>query len=95
MREEGRQVNYAYFKAFNQMLNNLDLLEVAVATATEAAAPHTAVTMDQVQAAARKYPQVVCMRVCVCVHLCMRACVNVVFLWLQQTCRLVLCLPNR
>lgn len=61
MRGEGRRVSYAYFKAFNQMLNNLDLLEEAVATATEAAAPHTAVTMEQVQAAARKYPQVVCM----------------------------------
>ena len=61
MRGEGRQVSYAYFKAFNQMLNNLDLLEEAVAMATESAAPHTAVTMDQVQTAARKYPQVRCM----------------------------------
>lgn len=70
IRGEGRQVNYAYFKAFNQMLNNLDLLEEAVATATEAAAPHTAVTMDQVQAAARKYPQVMCVCACVCVCEC-------------------------
>ena len=58
MQGEGRQVSYAYFKAFNQMLNNLNLLEEAVAMATEAAAPHTAVTLEQVQAAARKYPQV-------------------------------------
>ena len=56
MRGEGRRVNYAYFKAFNQLLNNVDLLEEVMTTATESA--DTPVTMEQVQMAAQRYPQV-------------------------------------
>ena len=56
MRGEGRRVNYAYFKAFNQLLNNVDLLEEVMTAATESA--DTPVTMEQVQMAAQRYPQV-------------------------------------
>jgi solute carrier family 25 aspartate/glutamate transporter 12/13 len=56
MRGEGRRVNYAYFKAFNQLLNNVDLLEQIMTAATENG--ETPVTMEQVQMAAVPYPQV-------------------------------------
>ena len=57
MRGEGRRINYAYFKAFNQLLNNLELMEKAFTMATHSNSA-MAITMDQLQASAQQFPQV-------------------------------------
>jgi solute carrier family 25 aspartate/glutamate transporter 12/13 len=65
----GRKVSYPYFKAFNQMLGNLDLFKQIVQKVCDAN-PSGQTTQVQLMREAQKYPQITPLQVSLLFDLC-------------------------